>query len=480
MYGDDKWTKENKIDKEVLDFKVNFDIDNKIYIVYSVKNGDLKYCVWEENKWFGKTVYSFEYEDYEMTELNIINIGKTIHIFFIGKNNINKNQCYLMHFCLKKEGNLFNTIVIIPFLKEVFCHYEVQNLENGDLSLIFVKHIENEVVVNSTVYKDNKWSVPRRLYGVIGNSINFCALLQSDKTNIMNLSKEGPLHFLEHVLIEPDGKMKSYKIHECFEKPTNFLLIELSGVLCTIWAEGKKIFASSYKDQWSEPFLYYTELNKEVSKCKFLSLSSKYNDINCKYILTTNPPEISLLLPKVKNDDYRSSLPELINVETVPKLESDTQKIKVDIQEEYLVLQKINENLEKRLIDLQIKYQQKLRILEESDDNFYKLTNAKRKAEEKLNIIAEIQQTSIKKLEVMEIEKISRDIVINDLMNKSLQLTSEYEGLKEQKIFKDIVVNELKNKLQELTSEKEGLKEDLHHEKNIGIVDRILRKRPNR
>ena len=150
------------------------------------------------------------------------------------------------------------------------------------------------------------------------------------------------------------------------------------------------------------------------------------------------------------------------------------------MQEELLVLQKTNKNLEKKLIDLQIKFQQKLRIIEESDDNFFKLTNAKKKAEEKLNIITEIQQISIKKLKLMKIEKISRDIVINELKNKSQQLTYEYEGLKKQKISKDNVVNELKNQLQQLTSEKEELRQDLKYEKNIGIVDRIFKKKPER
>ena len=156
----------------------------------------LKYCVWEDNKWFGKTIYSFENKEYEMTELNVITIGKLMHIFFIGKNNINKNQCSLMHLCLNKEENLFNTIDTIPFLKEAFCHYQVQCLDNGNLSLIFIKREKNEVTINFTEYKNNKWSIPKRLYGIIGNSINFCTLLHLDKINIMNLSKEGSLYFI--------------------------------------------------------------------------------------------------------------------------------------------------------------------------------------------------------------------------------------------------------------------------------------------
>lgn len=482
MYDEDKWTKENKIDNEVVDFIVNFDKDNKIYIIYSVKAGLLKYCVWEEGKWLGKTVYSFDNPDYEISELNVITIDNLMHIFFIGKNNIKKTKCYLMHFALNKEENLVNTIDTIPFLKEVFFHYQVHCLNNGSLNLIFIKREENEVTVNFTEYKDNKWSTPRRLYGIIGNYINFCTLLRFDKINIMNLSKEGSLHLLEHVVIEPDGKMKSYKIHESYENPSDFLMVEISGVLLAIWTEGKDAFASSFKNKWSEPFKYYTDLNNESSIYKYLSLSNKYNNIKCKYILGTKPPEINLLLPENKNNQYKVEDKETKRGQSSTPLDSDSDsdKNKFNMQEKLLALQKNNSNLEKKLIDLQIKYQQKLRIPEESDENFIKLSNLKRKAEEKLNIITEIHQVSIKELQILKSEKISRDAAINELKNKLQQLSYEFEGLKKQKISKDNVVNELKNKLQQLTIENEGLRQDIKYEKNIGIIDRILKKKPER
>jgi len=480
MYDEDKWTKENKIDSEVLDFTVDFEVDNKIYIIYSVKGSNLKYCIWEENKWFGKTIYSYENEEYEMTELNTIIIGKIMHIFFIGKKNRNKIECSLMHFCLSKEGNSFNTIDTIPFLKEAFCHYQVENLENDNLSLIFIKRVKNEVVINYTNYKNNEWSITKRLYGIVGNDVNFCTIMHLDKINIMNLSKETSLYFIEHVVIESDGKMKSYKIYESERKPTDFLLVEISGVLWAIWAEGKNIFTSSYKNEWSDPINYYTALNNEILLYNYLSLSNKNNGLKCKYVLGSNPPEINLLLPKYENDDYICVPSETSKVEITTRSDSGIEINKLDLQEELLVLQKTNKDLEKKLIDLQIKYQKKLRIIEESDNNFFKLTNAKKKAEEKLTIISEIQQTSMEKLKIMQIEKVSTDVVINELKIKSQQLTHKYEGLKEQKMSKDIAVNELKNKLQQLTSEKEGLRQDLKYEKNIGIVDRILKKRPGR
>ena len=480
MYDEDKWTKENKIDSEVLDFTVNVDIDNKIYIIYSVKVGNLKYCIWEENKWFGKTIYSFENEGYEMTELNVITIGKLMHIFFIEKNNMRQVQCSLIHLCLNEGENSVNIIDSIPFLKEVFCHYQIENLDDGSLYLIFINEEKNEVAINFTEYKNNKWSIPRRLYGIKGSRINICTLLHLDKINIMNLSKEGSLYFLEHVLIEADGKMKSYKIYESLEELNNFLLVEISGVLWAMWDEGKNVLTSSYSNQWSEPFKYYTELNSEVLIYKYLSLSNKHSNIKCKYILGTNPPEVNLLLPKCKNDGYRGDALEVSGGGLTTRLDFDDEEEKIDIQEELLLLQKTNKNLEEKLIDLQIKYQQKLKILEESENNFFKLTNAKKKSQERLNIITEIQQASIKELEIIKTEKISREVAINELKSELQQLTNECEKLREQKTSKDNVVNELINKLQQLTSENERLRQDLEYEKNIGIVDRILKKKLER
>ena len=453
MYDEDKWTKEIKVDNEVLDFIVSFDRDNKVYIIYSVKGGLLKYCIWDQNKWFGKTIYSFDNADYEMTELNVINIGDLMHIFFIGKNNKKKIQCTLMHFSLTKDENLVNEIDTIPFLQEAFVHYQVHELKNGNLSLIYVKRDEKEVAINFTQYSSNKWSNPRRLYGITGNNINFCTLLRSDRINVMNVSKEGAVHLLEHVLIEPDGIMKSSKINESYDEPSNFILVEISGVLFALWNEGKNVLASSYKNKWSEPFRYYSELNdNEISIYKYLSLSNKYNNINCKYILGTSGPEVNLLLPKIKKIDDRDGALGSKKEKPINGIDSDAQKNKFSKREEFLLLQKNNRVLEKKLIDLQIKYQQKLRVPEESDHNFVKLTNLKRKAEEKLNIITEIHQVSIKDLQKLKSEKISRDVVIN----------------------------ELENQLQRLCIENEELSQDLKYEKNIGIVDRILKKKPER
>ncbi|MBX4268876.1 hypothetical protein [Clostridium estertheticum] len=477
MYNEDKWTKEKKIDNEVIDFAVSLDIDNKICIVYSVKLGELKYCVWEVNNWLGKTIYTFENKRYEMSELTVITIHKSINIFFITKNNINKINCSLIHLCINKDDSIFNTIDTIPFQKDIFFHYEVQRLVNDNLFLIFITGEKAEEIINFAEYKNNKWSIPKRLYGIIGSNVNFYTLLHLDNINIMNLSKEGPLYLLEHVLIEPDGKMKNYKVHETSYKPTNFCLVEIKGILWAIWSEGENVFVSSFKEKWSEPFKYYTEVTDEFLIYKYLSLSNKNNDIKCRYILGTNSFEINLVLPTYTNNDYTSDISKINKVDKKVTLDSTVEKSKNNLQEEILILKKENGDLKKELIDLQIKYQQKLRVIEESEDNFFRLTTAKKKAEEKLSIIAEIQKNSMEKLKVMEVEKISSTVLLDELINKSQQLAKEYEGLKKQKISKSNVISELKNKLQQLTNEKESLRQDLDFEKSIGIVDRIFKKR---
>lgn len=502
MYDENKWTKENKIDNEVLDFNVDLDKDNKIYIIYSVRSGFLKYCEWEQNKWLGKTIYS--YKGYEITELNVISIGNLTHLFFIGRNNIKRAKCSLLHLRLNKEESQVNTIAMIPFLKDVFAHYQVNYLNNGNLYLMFINRDENEAALNYTEYKNNKWSIVRRLYGITGNNVNFCTILQYNKINVMNLSKEGALNLLEHVTIESDGKMKSYKIHESYNIPKKFLMVEIRGAIFAIWTEGKEVLASSYKNKWSEPFKYYTELDHEITLYKYLSSSKKNDNIKCKYILGTKPPQIQLLLPeKINNKEIDVSI-QSDKVQPIGTSNLDTNKNKFNMQEEPSVLLNANRNLEKKLIDLQMKYQQKIRNPHEVDENFIKLTNLLRKSEEKLNIITEIQQRSIKELAIMKTQKISTDIVIEELNNKLQQCSYDCEELDKQLILKDNIIEELKNRIvesnnqedvlkkqlselneqlvlskkqvHELNIENEELSQDLEYQKNIGIVDRILKK----
>ena len=167
---------------------------------------------------------------------------------------------------------------------------------------------------------------------------------------------------LEHVLIEPDGKMKNYKVHETSYKPTNFCLVEIKGILWSMWSEGENVFVSSFKDKWSEPFEYYTETTDKFLKYKYLSLSDKNNDIKCRYVLGTNSFEIKLVLPTYTNNDHTSDLSKTNKVDKKVTLDSTVEKAKNNLQEEILILKKENRDLKKELIDLQIKYQQKLRV----------------------------------------------------------------------------------------------------------------------
>lgn len=486
MYEEDKWTKESKIDSEVLDFAVNIDRELKVYIIYSIKGGELKYCIWENNQWFGKILYRFENDGYQMSELSVNTIGKYMHVFFIAKNNSKKRQCSLMHFCFNNEENILNTIYNISFMQEAYCHYQTEVLKDGSLCLLLIHKEENEIAIKITKYKDEKWSIPRRLYGINGSNINFCTLQHNNKISILNLSKESSIYSLEHVLIEADGRMKSNKIYEGSIEFKNYLLLEISYVLWAMWSEGDKVFASSYKGKWSEPVIYGEKLNEEILTYKYLSLNNKYKELKSKYVFGTMPPEIKVLLPEDKNNQNTNYSLENRDKDIVNSLEYDEEK-SLNIEDELTILKKSNKNLEKRVIDLQFQLQQKQRIIGESDENFIKLTNAKKKAEEKLKIINEVQQISINELEEIKKQKIARESTVGELKTKLEKLASENEQLrtelkviKNQKLERDNAVDELKNKVKELIREIEGLKIELKYENNKGIVDRILKKKLDR
>lgn len=449
MYEENKWTKVSKIDDEVIDFTADIDDEGKVFIIYSVKGGQLKYCTWKDGKWFGKTLYDLESMGYQIKEINVKKIMGNLHIFFIARNNSHKSKGALMHLCLDGEKNISEAIYDISLMQETYCHYQIETLHNERLQLFLVSGEENEISLKAAEYKNGKWSNPKRIYGINGNKINFSTLQYKNKINILNFSKENSIYSLEHVLIENDGRMKSSTIYEGALEIYDYFIFEKNGMLFSMWAEGSEVFYSSYDGQWSEPFQYEIDSNELFSIYKFLSSNSKYEDINAKNILGTMPPEVKLLLPGDKSNSYKTYIDE--NSEEIMKepLEADIQQNDEASANELLFLRRTIRNLEKKIINLQIQLQQKQRIVEESDGNFLRLTAEKKKSEDKLNIISEIQQTSAKELELTK--------------NQLLESNN--------------MVNELKNKLQEVTLENEQLKGDLEAERNKGFVDRILKKR---
>jgi len=487
MYEEDKWTKESKIDSEVLDFVVNVDGELRVYIIYSIKTGQLKYCIWKNNQWFGKTLYGFENQGYQIREITVNAIGKYMHILFLAKNSNNKTrQCALIHFCFNNEENIVNNIYNISLMRDTYSHYQTEVLKDGSLYLLSIHRLENEVAFKFTEYKDGKWSVPKRLYGINGSNVNFCSLQHNNKINILNLSKENSTYSLEHVLIEEDGKMKSNKIHESSIEFKNYLLLEIDKKLWAMWSEEKKKYISVYKNKWSEPILYGDEINEEIQIHKYLSLNNKYKNLKAKFVITTMPPDIRLLLPTAQSDvDTGYSLENIEKNIAVSPEYNEEKNIKVE--DELVILKKTNKTLEKRVIDLQLLHQQKKRIIEEADDNFIKLANLKKRAEEKLKIINELHEVSIRELEVVKNQKAAVENLTGELKNKLKQLIIENEQLKQaieeikkQKLTHDNVVGELRNKLKELNSENEQLKIELKYEDNKGIMDRIMKKKLDR
>ncbi|MBU3203858.1 hypothetical protein [Clostridium algidicarnis] len=465
MYQEDKWTKENKIDNEVLDFAVNIDHDGKIYIVYSITGGLLKYCILEGNRWLGKPLYHFENTDYQIRELAVNTIGNTTHVFFIAKGDNAKKKGILMHFSLNGVKTINNTIYEISLIHGVPYHYQVELAQDGTQYLLFISNENNQATVKFTEYKNLKWSIPKRLYGINGSNVEFCTLQHKNKINILNVSKEDSVYSLEHVLIDTDGKMKSYTIYEGSLKPYHYSLYENNKILYAMWIENDKILYCSYRNSWSPPLKLSVELNEAVTVYKYLSSNSKYNDIKAKYVLGTALPNLRLLLENTIID-YKD-IPMNKKEEDIKTLFNlDTKKINESSKSGLVTIKKDSKGLDKKVVGLQLQLQHKQRIIEDIEGNLLRLSDEKRKVEERLNVIIDIHQTCMKELEESKAEKLKIDKVVTDLRNEVQSVT--------------VYSNQLKKEFEEIKKEREELEKKLEYEKNKGVVDRIFKKRADK
>ena len=235
-----------------------------------------------------------------------------------------------------------------------------------------------------------------------------------NKINILNVSKEDSVYSLEHVLIDTDGKMKSYTIYEGSLKPYHYSLYENNKILYAMWIENDKILYCSYRNSWSPPLKLSVELNEAVTVYKYLSSNSKYNDIKAKYVLGTALPNLRLLLENTIID-YKD-IPMNKKEEDIKTLFNlDTKKINESSKSGLVTIKKDSKGLDKKVVGLQLQLQHKQRIIEDIEGNLLRLSDEKRKVEERLNVIIDIHQTCMKELEESKAEKLKIDKVVTDL-----------------------------------------------------------------
>lgn len=81
--------------KNVLEFAVNIDIDDTIYLICLLKNGNLIYSTLKNEEWTNKNIGKLNVKSNIIKQLNVVIIKNTAYILFAYSNLINKNICTL-------------------------------------------------------------------------------------------------------------------------------------------------------------------------------------------------------------------------------------------------------------------------------------------------------------------------------------------------------------------------------------------------
>ncbi|MCG4581201.1 hypothetical protein [Clostridium cochlearium] len=137
MYTDEKWTNENKIDEKVLEFNIKIDKEENIHVIY-VQEEELKYCIYNKEKWLGKTIYKFDYKQVKISELDLVILGDYINVFFILINKTTPLKGELIHYAWNEYEGRENNIFNINLMKDAHNHYSIEITEKNEIYLFFI------------------------------------------------------------------------------------------------------------------------------------------------------------------------------------------------------------------------------------------------------------------------------------------------------------------------------------------------------
>lgn len=451
MYSECRWTNENKIDTDVLEFEVEVDKEENIHIIYS-KKGKLKYCIWNKEQWLGKVLYKFD-DNNEIREVTLVMIEDNINAFFILKNIKNSSVGTLMHYIWGEDNATINTIQEIMLISNVERHYYVEVINKNDIYVFFINNKGSEIEVKNFVYENLKWSLPKKLYDIKGSKISFCTILSKNKIHILNLSKEKDIYSLEAVYLDFNGEMQYDKLFEGRKEIINPILVEKDNVLWAMWREEENIISASFEDQWKPSFRLYTKEEKDIVlyNCIFGYDGKK---IRGNKLLGTNSDPIKFFLPSnpLRNEKKSEKLISDINEEK----ESDPLELK-----EFKELEGI-------LYSLKLQLKQKENIVSQLEEQLSNVIFKNKKLQEKCNVFKQIYEESQGGLKERKEQLDTLQKKLDGIVYENEHLSLEIEELKKEKQKMQDILNEenLKNKqiskeIELKISEKEELEQNL-------------------
>lgn len=488
MYGDDKWTKEKKIDTEILEFAVNIDGKENIHIVYINKKRQLKYCVWENSQWLGKILYSFEDNNCNINELSLIIKEEDIHIFFILKKLNVKHKASLMHYLWHGEKYEVNTICNINLIDDLSAHYYVETESENKIYLLLISGAENGGTLRVCRYMNNSWSKIKNLYIIRGNKISFYSLIYKNKFHILNLSREHSIYSLEYVSVDFDGNMKSTKVNESLEEIINPTLFIRENTIFALWQRENNVLCSSFKDHWYIPIRLNSEDDDIILVYNYITSNINGISVKTKKVFGTDFPDIKLFSPRISLDSH--------NNKEIKESDIQTNGVKdvtimQSLQKDIPKLKEINKNLYERIDEMKMQLQHKQKFINEIEENLRMVLEKNKKIEENCSFFAELQKSTQIELEKTKKQLENEENLIKELQYKVKDLDEKYkdqcqhlEGVNEEKqqMQKDIEKSNeekqgMKKDIEKLNEEKQSLEKELEDEKNMPFMYRVLNKK---
>lgn len=474
MYSENKWTKEMRLDSNVEEFCIELDNKYNFHIVYVTLNGELKYCIYKDKQWSGKTIYSYDKSSFNIKEIDLKLLGKEIHIIFLFCKSGQSEKAKLIHYVwIGEEGintNIY-TIELLPFTER---HFTVEIASESVLYLFFLTKDGIEAAVMNCGYINGTWSEPKKLYGITGRNIEIFTLERDNEFDILNISEDDSSVVIERAFIDYQGEINSETIYETKEKvrEANFFIYDKT--LWVQWLEGNNTIKYTYLDEkWKVP----QALNEELSKINIYGYKTSIksdNNTKIKVVFGANYPDLKLYMPQyLCNKENVKSEEELTEVEELSVYKEDAySNIKIYKKEDKNYIRM----LQKRIATLQMQLQVKERTVDELIERENKIIEQKRIMEEKNEFFIKLQQETKKQLDTAMLQ-------LKDERNMVISLKSEVESLNDilqtsrEKIYIYSSDNEIfKKQVDELKIENQLLIDKLSEERNKSIFDRLLKR----
>lgn len=464
MYGEDKWTKDNLIDKEVLGFALYVEQDDTMHIVYNNIRGKLKYCTMKDKQWIGKTLYEIDNNEFQIQELKVEIIGSKMHIFYLLAGNENRDHGMLMH-CIwsGRETQVTNLqdVILVPNLKK---HYMINVDKENNIKIFFITDEGDEASLNYCSFENNKWSSSKRLYGIQGEDIGFEVLRNKQDIHILNKSREEGKYFLEHIHMDVEGNIKVFKVYESNKDLENPLIFIKDNKLYSCWIEDDKILYSIFEERkWSKIFYFDRGNELVLRRYNCLIYSEESDSIKDVGAYVANGSEFYLFVPSYNLTYKKELLTDEVNQvkEFTCKEEEIFQNLKLELSQVKLE----NKDLENKVEYLNMQLKKKEKSMEEYEEGFSRLLDKKKKADENYKLFVELQQNAQR-----ELEKVNEQLLEEKKLKESFE--SQLKEYREENI-------SIRQQIENINYENKRLYEELEFERNMSIMDRLLKKKSN-